>query len=282
MPSISEMKFIVDIIPKNNAEKVSLNSPISIKFGRDINQSTINGAFFVARVRHGARINGTITYQAKTAVAVPATKLDPGETYQVTLLGDHGPTTPCIKDIVGNDMPQDFLSTFQTTKDVGLASPLLIAPVDDSFLSDDTPKFSFEQVAGANHYEIYMSDLTLDNVLWNTMIYPTVDNLENNIISVTYKPLTEGEYHWKVRAWGGDTAYGAWSETRKFALRTAQPQQPTDPTDPVGEIVSVVEIQPSDASYEITPNSIIITLSTDIDPLTVTDQTVVILGEPIE
>lgn len=272
LPSFNDTRFIVDVIPKNASTGIALNSPVSIKFGRDIDPSTVTGAIIVTKISNGVRIPGTTTYQYKNAVWTPMSNFEPGESYQVTVMGDHGTNLPCIVDVMGIRMSVDTTFSFTVTKNTGLLAPVLVFPTDESIVVGDSIRFSFSTVEGATHYELKLSkSQSFETFEWSPMIYPNSLNTLDGIVSESTSGLSKDtEYFWHVRAWK-DTVSGPWSEIKQFRLNAYDNEDADQYDDPIinDDITVVVSTNPDNLSYEILPDKIIIDFAEDINPNTV-------------
>ena len=88
-------------------------------------------------------------------------------------------------------------------------------PADGSDITNITPEFSWNAVAGADKYQIQVADNAA-----NLEINPTVD--DKNVPGTSYTPTTALTnlltYHWRVRAVDSEGQAGAWSGSSSFSI----------------------------------------------------------------
>jgi len=97
--------------------------------------------------------------------------------------------------------------------------PHLISPENGIFTSDNTPDFTWGAV-GASRYELLVDD---DPSFSSPLIH------EDNITSTTYTAtvaLQDGEYYWRVAAYGSMNNLLGWSDSSTFTLDTVSPEAP--------------------------------------------------------
>jgi hypothetical protein len=98
--------------------------------------------------------------------------------------------------------------------------PTLIAPDNNSTITDDTPEFEWSEPTYAHRYE-----LTVDNN--SSFNSPEID--QQDLGASNYTPLSglsDGTYYWKVRARNSEDAWGEWSSTWSFILNTSSSPTP--------------------------------------------------------
>lgn len=76
----SEPPEVVSTTPKDGDTKLPVNAIIIAVFSKDMDESTLTGAFIVDDASHNP-INGTVKYSNKVATFVPAANLEYGKTY---------------------------------------------------------------------------------------------------------------------------------------------------------------------------------------------------------
>jgi uncharacterized repeat protein (TIGR02543 family) len=110
-------------VPNNNAQNVSVNTPISATFSEPMDLSTITPMNFI--VSQGtATIPGDIKCYGLTAVFTPTNPLANSTTYTVTIRGYHSTSDIGVTDLAGNSMVADYAWHFTT----GPQSPDTVGP----------------------------------------------------------------------------------------------------------------------------------------------------------
>ena len=111
--------------------------------------------------------------------------------------------------------------SFTTTS---LAAPTLVAPSGASLL---TPTFSWNAVANADHYDIWVQDVKSGKVLRDTSVAATT--------WAPPTPLTAGDtYKWWVRAVDGNNSPGPWSGAQSFTAYALAAPAIISPSGSVG------------------------------------------------
>ena len=106
--------------PINGAQNVAINSSITITFSEAMDASTINEQTITLSAGTGT-ISGSVTYSDTTAVYKPASSLNPGTIYTVTVDGG-------VKDVAGNAMVTPYGFIFITGATVAPTTMTLSAP----------------------------------------------------------------------------------------------------------------------------------------------------------
>jgi hypothetical protein len=96
------------IIPRDKAIGQSTKSRIGVSFSDNIELATVNGASFIVRPMGGAPLAGKWGLRMGVLSFDPDQDFSPRTTYEVVL------PSGGITDLVGNAIPQDFVSTFTT------------------------------------------------------------------------------------------------------------------------------------------------------------------------
>jgi predicted small lipoprotein YifL len=115
--------------PINGAQNVAINSSITITFSEAMDASTINEQTITLSMGTG-NVPGSVTYSDTTAVFKPASSLNPGTTYTITVDGG-------VKDVAGNAMATPvgfifFTGTALTPTTVSLSAPVVTYGADGS------------------------------------------------------------------------------------------------------------------------------------------------------
>ncbi len=106
--------------PTNGAQNVAVDSSIEIKFSEAVDASTINEQTITLSTGTG-NVRGSVMYSDTTAVFTPASSLNPGTIYTVTVDGG-------IKDAAGNAMATPFGFIFITGTVLAPTTMSLSAP----------------------------------------------------------------------------------------------------------------------------------------------------------
>jgi len=139
LPSASDYvwEFTTGTTQDTNAPTVAATSPIDIDVGVCANKTinatfsepmdslTINTSTFTLAATSGASVSGAVTYDAATNIATfnPTTNLigSPATNYRVTIKGGANG----VKDIAGNPLPADKVTTFTTNTSTCATAPAL-------------------------------------------------------------------------------------------------------------------------------------------------------------
>ena len=97
---------IMSVSPIRNASNVPTDSVIIFTFTEDMDPSTINSETFTISTA-GVNINGTVTYNGRTAIFKPAYPLSYFSVYAATI-------KKSVHDKAGNEMTSDYVNTFTT------------------------------------------------------------------------------------------------------------------------------------------------------------------------
>lgn len=103
---------IINTVPSNNQEDVSINSIIKVQFDRNIDKSLVNSKNII--VQEGFNlIQGKIEYKESefSIIFTPANELKKGTIYSVTIKKD-------IKDLNGNSLEKDYKFSFKTISSI--------------------------------------------------------------------------------------------------------------------------------------------------------------------
>ncbi|MHA1591135.1 MAG: Ig-like domain-containing protein, partial [Candidatus Heimdallarchaeaceae archaeon] len=106
-------------------------------------------------------------------------------------------------------------SWFFNLDSVGPNPPVLIQPLNDTYTSDTTPTFQ--------------TDITADAIEWNYQVIYTdsilidISLASNGWTIGSGSPLSEGRYHWRVRAKDSLDNWSTWSTNWTFTVDTTNP-----------------------------------------------------------
>ena len=105
---------------------------------------------------------------------------------------------------------------YDFTKDLSVG-PVLISPIQGATTTDRTPVFNWNAFEGADHYEIWVNNSTLQiaRTIYNDNV-PHVAGASSVYFTDTAKVLKNATYRWWVRAFNEDGQAGAWSNSETF------------------------------------------------------------------
>ncbi|MEQ9406211.1 MAG: PKD domain-containing protein [Fuerstiella sp.] len=149
------------------------------------------------------------------------------------------PTTP-----LGNGDFRFWVRALDDTGEPGLWSrqynftknltvgPTQISPINKVTVTDRTPEFQWEALAGATHYELWVNNLNTGQarIIHNTNV-PHVDGATTISYTDPDVVLRNASYRWWVRAFNEDGEAGAWTAFAQFFVPTPVM------TAPVGTVV---------------------------------------------
>ena len=251
---------VINNYPASAAIDVARDAEIEIIVNRDLKEETLDGNLKVEKAGSiYTAINGIVTYGSRSIKFKPSSTLDASSTYRVTLIGDsfENASNDGIKDIFGNMMLGDFVFSFTTQAGVSLSAPTLTAPISNTSFTN-TPTISWQTVADAVSYEIYLSTLSdFSSDLWHT-------TAPSGVTSVTSSELIEGVYFCRMR-YTTSSGHSPWSSTVKFYVEADDSIDTT-----TYSFFEVEDTYPIDADANIdTSTTITITFSDDVDEDTV-------------
>ncbi|MEW6221859.1 MAG: Ig-like domain-containing protein [Candidatus Hadarchaeota archaeon] len=105
---------------------------------------------------------------------------------------------------------------------VALDPPSLLSPISGVNISDNTPRFEWVAMGGADNYELqYSTDGAFP--AGNTA---TRDNVRQTFFEPE-NALPDGTYYWRMRSGKNSGEVSAWSSTQQFVLDTVPPPEPS-------------------------------------------------------
>jgi hypothetical protein len=112
--------------PINKATNITINSKISATFNVEMDPSTITNTTFTVQ-QGNTTVAGVVGYTGTTATFTPAANLAPNAIYTVTI-------TTGIKDLFGNSISKNYVSSFTTSALTDLIPPTvtLTDPADNA------------------------------------------------------------------------------------------------------------------------------------------------------
>jgi len=134
--------------------------------------------------------------------------------------------------------------------------PQLRRPVNAAEFVETTPSFEWRQVAGADSYEVQISNdsgfaSVLDTGIVKYPAYSPTASLAQRLLS----KINYGTYYWRVRARAGGNPLGDWSEIRRFQVASQSERKTTarTPGDAANQLL--IGSDPDDTAdnnYELT------------------------------
>lgn len=116
---------VVNIVsPASGATSVNIFTSITTIFSEAINSTTVNGTSFQVKDASNVIINGAVTVNGNQLSFNPSTPFVAGKTYTLTIMGG----ASGLKDLAGNPMANNFVSSFTTAN--GNATYSLFQPND--------------------------------------------------------------------------------------------------------------------------------------------------------
>ena len=116
---------VVSLTPANAAVNVVLSTTVTVNVSEALDPATVNGTTFVLRDVNNGVVPATVSYNGATVVTVTPNALLAHDTvYTLTILG--GVTDPRMKDLAGNALAADFVSSFTTVAAPGANCPCSI------------------------------------------------------------------------------------------------------------------------------------------------------------
>ncbi len=115
---------VISIVPANAAPGVPINQAVSATFSKAMDPLTINSTSFTVTGPGGVPIAGLVTYAAigKTATFTPTVSLSPSTLFTATI-------TTGAKDLAGNALASNFVSTFTTSAAPDTTKPIVVFTV---------------------------------------------------------------------------------------------------------------------------------------------------------
>lgn len=219
--------YIVNTVPKANANGHPVDQGIEVVFDKDIDKTTISGNVLLIDGA-GNAIECRYQYTNKVLTIVPRENLSQGKSYTVIVHGDNNPndaTAPKgITSVTGTSMLGDYRFSF-TTITAKLQAERLFGLTPNGIVLNEIPTLKGESTTETInptkvvHIEISNSNTFEDGLLvWSGEC--SIEDFEKG-----FKPnlnLFDGTYYWRARPCSDTVAlnYGMWSEPAQFAIET--------------------------------------------------------------
>lgn len=273
--------LVIEIAPANNETNVPINKSITVKFAFDMIEDTVTTSTLLLSKVNGSAVPVSVTYDRKsrTAFVKPSADLEKGTQYRLTIIGgDNG-----ISSITGTILTENKLYEFSTTDDVAVSTPNSVSVI----VANGFPTISWVQpdqydADKAVEYKVYVSSSSINpddmpaSVVWPASV-DALGKIEGTTITVP-KQLADGTYYAYVYAING-TAKSPWANSQ-FLIETATPVPPSNGGSGSGVMFEVHATYPQSDAVHITPDSIKILFTDDVDMTTVTTSTVYIIKAP--
>ena len=272
--------LVIGVNPTNNEASIPLDKVIEITFAKHMLESTLTASNLVLKKSTGEIVDCTITYVRDTITAKlkPAKSLEPGTTYQVQVMG----TANGVKSITEDYMNVSRTYNFTTSNMESTFGP----PVGvDVTVDSGFPVVTWNHPSGfdTNHgiiYEVHISDSQdpLESAQW-----PSAGDL-NQTRSTSLnipKRFAEGTYYAHVRGIYGELVSDY--APKQFVVEGKKQDTPATPNPQPdnggGNMLTfdVTGTYPARDGVDVTPEEIIIMFSENIDPASVTEDTVYVL-----
>ena len=263
--------LVISTSPEDNDIDVSLDTWLTANFNTLMDPLTIHDQTFV--VLDGAvEIGGTVLYAGTTATFRPDAELDPDTVYQATITTD-------ATSAAGVALASDASWSFTTTTDAGLP---FVVQTDPAHLDEDvalntsvTASFS-EAMAGAS---INTSSFQLTGPL----MAPVLGTVTYNALTMTatfapIEALIHGVvYTGTITTDATDLAMNGMFEDYVWTFTTADAPPPAE-LEPL-----VISTWPEDNEIDVPLDAwLTANFNTLMDPLTINDQTFVVLDGAVE
>lgn len=279
--------LIIGVNPANSETQVPVNKEIVITFSKHMDEASLTSSNLTLRVVNGDVVPIAIAYSSlnmtvkiapnySTQLGMPAQALQSGTQYELVISG--GATG--VKSVTGDYMTVSRTYEFTTSSISTVTQPLDITVTTDSGYPTVTwMKPKDYDVSSPVTYEVMIST---SNDPLNPPVWPStgdINAIASTILNIP-KKLTEGTYYAYIRAINGSST-SEWASQQFFVSAPAVNPNPSQPSGGGGDIFSfdVVDTYPRRDDVDITPEQIIIIFSSDIDPTTVTADTVYIINK---
>jgi methionine-rich copper-binding protein CopC len=246
-------------IPANAALSAATSSNITAKFSTKMDPLTITGLSFTLK-KGTVSIPGVITYSDSTATLNPADNMLPNTLYTATI-------TAAVKDVLGTTMLKDFTWTFTTGDLPDITAPTLT-------LSDplnNATGVAINKLIAVTFSET-MNPVTITSLTYTlkqgTVTVPGVVSYSG--LKATFTPTANLDYSkvytGSVTTGVKDVAGNALAAVYTFSFTTVAAPDVTAPT--------VVSTNPLDNAINVSfSNTVVLTFSELMDPLTITANT---------
>jgi hypothetical protein len=270
--------LVIGVNPANNETNVPVDKNIVVTFSKHMDQASLNSSNLVLQEVNGAIVPYTMTYNSDliTATLNPGTDLQSGKEYQLQIVG----TPSGIKSITGDYMTASRSFEFTTKFTAALSAPTnLVSAVDSGFVTLRWERPATYDTSLPLTYEVQIST---SNDPLAAPVWPSTGDINktNGTIINVPKKLAEGNYYAYVRATNGQEI-SDWVSVQflvEAAVTSPTPTQPA-PDSGGGDIFSfnVVDTYPRRDDVDVTPEKVMVVFSSNVDPTTVTENTVYII-----
>lgn len=215
MSTYNRRPQVLAVDPSNHATKVDTTlNKLTLDFNTDLSQENIGDSFRL-ETESGEAVSIEMTYDNRVVTVHIKERIQPNETYRLTVLGDsdlEDETIVGIRNVFDSPMAGNYVTTFSTVEVDTLPAPKTLHPAHLT-TTKSTPSFSWEASADAEVYELQVSKTnTLIPLLWET----TVKSREVHPMGT----LADGVYYWRLRAVDVLGNPGDWTELQHFFMDT--------------------------------------------------------------
>ncbi len=253
--------------PTNLSSGVRRDITIEVWFNHDLDRTTVTSStVLLFDLANHKVVRGTVVYAERKISFTPDQPLSPATRYQLVVLGGDGG----VKDVFGVPLAQSYRLEFTTSVELEAAVPVILEPAEQSVVSGSFV-ISWTHT-GSDLYDVQVAkDLLFEDVYWPlagegyTVVY-SPDRVTASVRPA--RAFEDGFYFVRVRA-----KDGPWSEPVGFAVVFDTEAQP--------QFFEVVEALPSPFAADVSTDKVVLKFSKDLDPSTVTQDTVYVIKMPL-
>lgn len=268
--------LVISVTPANNETIVPINTSIIVTFAVDMLEDTISTSTLLLKQVNGTSIAANVTYNHTTrqATILPTAPLLKGTEYLLTITGGLNG----IKNTIGNTLPESKLYQFTTTFDVLITPPKNITVTNlDGHISLNWLQPDQFDTAWTLSYAAAISTSALDpdidpaSVVW-PLTTDSIAPITSTTINVSSE-LTPTNYYAYVKALHTATTSPYATTVSPWAFTQFVVDDPAQATPGSSNgTFYVVENYPENNAAGVTPGSVKILFSDNVDPATVTIQ----------
>ena len=272
--------LVIGVNPANTETGVAVDTQIKITFSKHMDQTTLTPSTLILKKTNGGIVEYSMTYNSSTMTTLltPKNELEPGSEYQLEIVG----TSAGIKSITGDYMSVSRTYEFTTAYGVSLSAPTnLVVSVENGY-----PTLTWSRPADYDTSKVltYEIQISTSNDPLITPIWPSTGDInQTNATTLNVpKKLAEGNYYAHIRVLDGETE-SEWASIQFVVEPPATVPSPGGPPNGGGGDIfsfNVVETYPRRNDVDVTPEKIIIVFGDNINPDTVTEDTIYIVKKP--
>lgn len=268
--------LVVEVRPANNEKSVPINTTVTVRFIEAMKQGTVEAGITLNKV-NGVAIPATVVYEptTKTATLTPNALLEKSTQYRIIVEG----TASGVQTVTNGYLPGNKIYEFTTTEDMIVSPPKSLEVHNNGGRITWVQPDQFDPLLPLT-YEVYISTSSLDPVADpGGIVWPQVDDAVGPVDGLavnTTAALADGNYYAYVRA-KNSSSTSAWTQVQ-FLITTSTSGGgggggPTSPS----ALFEVRATYPKADAINITPASIKILFTANLDYTTVTPDSVYII-----